>query len=198
MDVILLRHGKTAGNLLRRYIGRTDEPLCAEGLAHAASTGADPNVSLVYVSPMRRALETARIKFPNAELRAVDDLREMDFGDFEGRSADDMASDAAYTAWVDGSCMERCPNGEGLDGFSARVCAAFNGLVGEALQRGDKCLAVVAHGGTIMAILSRYGRPKHSFYEWYLPNCGYYLAKLSDSAWRDVPALECITKHETL
>lgn len=57
-EIILVRHGKTAGNLEGRYIGsRTDEPLCEEGihaLEEKVREGTYPPVDLVYASPMIR------------------------------------------------------------------------------------------------------------------------------------------------
>lgn len=105
--VYLIRHGLTEGNRLRRYIGRTDEPLCAAGRA-ALSAAPLKGIETVYVSPLLRARETAAILFPHARQIVVDDLREMDFGAFENRSADDMKNDAAYRAWVDGLCEGDC------------------------------------------------------------------------------------------
>jgi alpha-ribazole phosphatase len=77
MRILLMRHGMTSANKMRLYNGRTDDPLCAEGAAHALQTGTDPTVRHVYASPMKRAVETARLKFPNAAITVVDDLREM-------------------------------------------------------------------------------------------------------------------------
>lgn len=189
MEILLMRHGKTAGNIARRYVGVTDEPLCEEGISLARSSGICTETAHVYTSPLKRALETARIKFPNAKLTIVDDLREMDFGDFEGCSAAELERDDAYVKWLDSNCTLRCPNGEGINDFSDRVCQAFDGIVLESLKRGDKRLVVVSHGGTIMAILSRYGKPKRQYYEWYVDNCCGYRAKLDETAWETAPAL---------
>lgn len=64
-EIILVRHGKTAGNLEGRYIGsRTDEPLCEEGihaLEEKVREGTYPPVDLVYASPMIRCRQTAKI-----------------------------------------------------------------------------------------------------------------------------------------
>ena len=144
MNVLLMRHGKTAGNLLRRYIGRTDEPLCPEGVEHVIATGTDPTVKRVYVSPMRRAVETATIKFPNAQQIVINDLREMDFGDFEGLSADDMVENAAYRAWVESECQDVRGSGAG---FIERIylfddwCALHRPWRERSCHRG--------HGGTL-------------------------------------------------
>lgn len=168
MRAILIRHGKTAGNLVGRYIGRTDEPLCEAGRAEAERAKPDPTVRQVFVSPMKRAKETAAILFPNAVLLEIYDLREMDFGAFEGRSADEMEHDPAYRAWVDGMCVDACPGGESPAEFTARVVAAFSKTVGTA--EGDPVFVV--HGGVIMALLSELCTPKRAFYEWHVPNLG--------------------------
>ena len=111
LSIVLLRHGKTAGNQLGRYNGRTDEPLCEEGIREAEAAERHPEIQLVYSSPMLRARQTAKICFPNAEIIPIPNLREMDFGDFEGRTAQEMELDPVYRTWVDGGCVDRCPNG---------------------------------------------------------------------------------------
>ena len=82
-ELILIRHGKTAGNLLGRYIGsRTDEPLCDEGREGLAGKQL-PEVERLYVSPMKRCVETAEILWPGFDrkkMQKVTDLRECDFG----------------------------------------------------------------------------------------------------------------------
>ena len=198
MEILLLRHGRTAGNAERRYIGRTDEPLSPEGSRHARLTGTDETVGHVYVSPLKRALETARIKFPNAELTVVADLREMDFGDFEGSNADELRDDRGYAQWLESNCTLRCPGGEQMDEFTDRVCRAFDAIVRKGLDAGEERLVLVAHGGTLMSVLSRYGRPRREYYEWYTDNCGGYRLRLDAAAWINDKALTDCEKIETL
>lgn len=172
MTVYLLRHGVTAWNEQRRYQGRSDVPLSPAG--RTALHKADLCPARVWVSPLLRARQTAEILFPGAEQMPVPDLREMDFGAFEGRTADEMAADTAYRAWVDGGCTGPTPGGEDMAGFCARTCAAFAGLV---RQCGEKELVIVAHGGTQMAVLSRFARPERAFYQWQsAPGGGFVLA----------------------
>lgn len=198
MDVILIRHGKTDGNIHRRYVGCTDEPLCEEGLIHARDTGVDPGVAAVYVSPLKRTLQTAQIKFPNARLIVCADLREMDFGDFEGRTSDELMQDADYIRWVGSNCTLRCPNGEQVDDFADRTCRAFDSIVTECLNNNEPRLVVVAHGGSIMAILGKYGKPERAFYDWYVGNCCGYRVQLTDTTWATASALENCEAFETL
>lgn len=178
MQVMLIRHGQTAGNARRRYIGRTDEPLSPEGIALSEAAGRDPALREVYVTPLLRTRQTAAILFPNARQIIVDGLREMDFGDFENRSAEEMRDDAAYRAWVDGGCLAPCPHGEGRAEFSARVCAAFLDVMEYANTHDGENIAFVVHGGTIMAILEQFARPHGDYYSYGVPNCQGYRCRL--------------------
>lgn len=171
MRVYLIRHAKTVGNVLNRYIGITDSPLCEEGIAFANTIGGDSMLKNVTVTPLIRTQQTASILFPNAKQHIADGLSEMNFGDFEDRSAADMENDAAYRAWVDGNCLGACPNGESIGSFSDRACTAFMQEVHRAEQCGEEGLVFVVHGGVIMALLSSMGVPHKGFYDWYLPNC---------------------------
>lgn len=189
LEIVLIRHAQTQGNLERRYIGFTDESLCREGIKTAAKSGIYPFVPLVCSSPMVRAIQTAKIKFPNARIITSPGLREMDFGDFEGRNADEMVDDAAYREWVDGGCLHKTPNGEGRYGFTRRVCVTFAELVGEALARRQNYLTIVAHAGTIMAIMERFARPPRDYYEWHVDAAGGYRAMLDEDTWSNTPIL---------
>lgn len=183
LSIILLRHGKTEGNLMNRYNGRTDDPLCALGIAEAESEPHYPEISLVYASPMQRAQQTANIFFPNARIETVEDLREMDFGDFEGRTAEEMEHDSAYRAWVAGGCVDVCPNGEGIPGFAKRAATAFAGCVADAIRRGESRVGVAVHGGVIMSVMYAFSGSDQPYHTWYVRNCAGYKITLDESAW---------------
>lgn len=174
MLVYLLRHGKTAWNLEGRYQGRSDIPLCEEGKEELVRAEFAPQ--RVYISPMERAEETARLLFPGAQFIPVSGLEEMDFGAFEGKSFRDLEDNPAYRAWLEGNCAAPCPGGEGREGFSQRVCAAFECL----MEREREQLVIVAHGGTQMAILEKYGRPRRDYFAWQSPNGGGFLLEAED------------------
>ena len=64
IEIVLLRHSITAGNLEGRYIGsRTDEPLCPDGIA-LLENFVYPFVERIYVSPMKRCIQTAGLIWP--------------------------------------------------------------------------------------------------------------------------------------
>lgn len=189
MLVYLIRHGKTAWNLEGRYQGKSDVPLCEEGKRALAPAEFSPE--RVYVSPMKRAKETARILFPGAQLIPVPGLEEMDFGVFEGKSFRDLADDPAYRAWVEGNCTAPCPRGEGRESFSQRVCAAFERL----MERERELLVLVAHGGTQMAILEQYSRPQRDYFDWQSPNGGGFLLEAED--WESARELTLLREIKT-
>ena len=93
MLIVLLRHGETAYNEQHRYQGASDVPLSERGRAKLRTADNAPDE--VIVTPLCRTKQTAAILFPNAKQIVCDDLREMDFGDFEGRTYDEMKNDGA-------------------------------------------------------------------------------------------------------
>ena len=189
LEVVLLRHGATAGNAAHRYVGkRTDEPLSAAGRAQCKAAGAAHDVERVFSSPMLRARQTAQICFPRARIEAVPGLEEFDFGDFEGRTADEMAGDAAYRAWVDGNCEGACPNGESRAAYLARSNAALEQVLRTAHAQGEARVVVVAHGGTIMAAMSAFATPEEQrgYFAWQVGNAQGYTARAALSGVRPV------------
>ena len=175
MKIYLIRHGKTPGNLLRRYIGgRTDQSLCDEGkseLTALKARGHYPATAKVYVSPMKRCRETAAILFPLAEQVLVEEMREMDFGRFENRSHEDMKQDKDYNAWISTMCEGPIPQGENKESFTERCCQAFLSIM-QNLESGESDMPAffVIHGGTIMSIMSKLVKSDRKYYNWYAEN----------------------------
>lgn len=182
MTIWLLRHGRTAYNDQRRYQGQLDVPLSPAGAAELTEAAFAPDV--VYVSPLCRSQQTARLIFPRARQVVIDDFAEMDFGDFDGRTADEMEHDAAYRAWVAGDCTARCPNGESRAGFCERSCKAFEALLEEHLSCQAEMLVIVAHGGTLRAVMERYALPGRDYFDWMSGNGGGYRLDYDEALWR--------------
>lgn len=182
MRVWLLRHGATAYNEENRYQGKRDIPLSARGLE--ALQKADIAPTVVYVSPLRRAKQTAAVLFPEAKQIEIADLQEMDFGRFDGRNYQEMADDPAYRAWVEGGCTGQTPGGEDRAAFSHRVCGAFAALVDATLAAGESDLVILAHGGTQMAALERYALPRRDYFDWRGPLAGGFLLEADPSTWK--------------
>ena len=188
----LIRHGISVGNLEKRYIGSTDSPLSEQGAAEIQAkdeAGAYPGAGLFFCSPMRRCRETMALIYPDVTPEIIDDFRECDFGDWEGRTAEELESDPAFRRWIDANCKGAPPNGEDGGAFMQRSCMAFEQLVERMLRSGKTSAVAVVHGGTIMSILSAYGLPRAKFYEWMTePGSGYSL-RITPGLWmRDMVA----------
>ena len=182
MKIWLIRHGMTRLGEEKRYQGRLDDGLSPVG--RMALVQADFRPKRVYVSPARRARETADILFPEAEQVLCPELREMDFGSFDGRGWWEMEEDPAYRAWVDGGCRGRCPGGEDKAEFSERVNSSFERILEAETDKSDtgEDLVIVAHGGTQMALLEKWGVPQREYYRWQRPcGCGWLLDWESES-----------------
>ena len=181
----LIRHGATAGNLERRYIGRTDEPLCPLGYARLkAWRGWILPVDRLFVSPMLRTRQTAEFLFPDLAFTVVDGFRETDFGLFEGKTGAELWEDPIYRAWVNGGCQGDIPSGEPSAQFKARCTAAFAAAL-ETLSEGMSA-GFVIHGGVIMAILERFAQPKRNFYDYRIDNGACIVCRYENGALRIV------------
>ncbi|MBR2707434.1 MAG: histidine phosphatase family protein [Mogibacterium sp.] len=155
MRCYLIRHGMTEGNTKRCFNGcRTDEPLTAEGRDALKTIEGIPDGAVLFSSPMKRALETAAIMFPDKEPVIIDDLREMDFGIFEGKNHSMLDGDPEYQAWLDSGGRMRVPGGESIADVVERSGKALARAVSEAEKRGADTICIVAHGGLFMALMS--------------------------------------------
>lgn len=174
MKLVFIRHGKTVGNLERRYIGRTDEPLCKEGIAELKARKY-PDCERVIASPMKRCIETAKLIYPEREIITCADLRECDFGDFEGRNYLELSENFDYQKWIDSGGTLPFPNGEDTEKFKARCVRGFFETLG---RINEECSAAfVVHGGTVMAIFERLALPKRGYYDYQVQNGGGYIAE---------------------
>lgn len=157
MRVILVRHASTASTLARRYAGGTsDESLCDQGRRELACIPSEKPVNRVYVSTSKRTQETARILFPCAKQIEVEDLREMEFGVFEGKTSPELEDDQSYRYWVQTGCESTCPKGEKKEDFTRRCSNAFREILERESKEGHTTVYFVVHAGTIMAILSTF------------------------------------------
>ncbi len=154
MRLLLVRHGQSTWNAERRFQGATDIALSALGRAQATALGqalAGYRVSAAYVSPYRRARETAEIALRDkpVPLSAMDELRELSLGDWEGCTVDEVRGREGdpYRAWLLAPHDCPPPNGEPLDAVYRRVQSAVERI--SAAHRDDEDVLVVAHGGVI-------------------------------------------------
>jgi alpha-ribazole phosphatase len=161
----LLRHGEPMGG--RRYRGQLDDPLSDKGWQQMRSAVAERrDWDVIYTSPLRRCSEFATELATRLGLPLTQDarLKEIGFGSWEGRTAEDIRS-------RDPHCIERFwrdplgnrPEGaETIASFHTRVSAAWQEML--AAQQGKRVL-VVGHAGITRMILSvvMESPPQHMF-----------------------------------
>lgn len=189
----LIRHGITQGNLDGKYIGRTDLPMCPDGergIKALAASGVYPEVHKVYSSPLKRCLETAELIYPDAGLMIVDELAEMDFGEFEGMSQRQLAELPEYTEWMKGGADSRPPGGERFGDFTLRCIEGLDTVFSDMMKRDITRAAVITHGGVITNLLAGHGLPKGRPADFLCgPGEGFEIL-LSTFLWQKGPAFE--------
>jgi probable phosphoglycerate mutase len=138
-EIVLVRHGETEWSRSGRHTGATDVPLTETGREQARSLGElldGREFELVLSSPLSRALETCRLAGYSEAAEIDDDLREWDYGEYEGRKTADIRQERpGWTVWM-GS-----PGGESLDHVGARARRVLDRAAGAG---GDA--ALFSHG----------------------------------------------------
>jgi alpha-ribazole phosphatase/probable phosphoglycerate mutase len=154
MRLLLARHGQTIWNAERRFQGSTDVPLSPLGLEQARALRRafrGYRLAAAYVSPFRRAIETAEVALEGSGVPLVplEELRELSLGEWEGCTVEQISGQAGdpYRAWLMAPHDCPPPGGEPLDQVSARVRAAVDRIAAAHAPRDD--VAVIAHGGVI-------------------------------------------------
>ena len=153
--LILIRHGETDYSLQNRYCGFSNPSLNNKGIWQSKKLAdglGDLSPVKVYSSDLKRAYETAKIIFRNNSIEKVVDLREMNFGLFEGLKYEEIVRKypKLYRDWVDNPEKIKIPNGESLSDLRKRVKERLSFILS---QQEGKTLAVVTHGGPIRVIL---------------------------------------------
>jgi broad specificity phosphatase PhoE len=175
-----IRHGETAWSLSGRHTGVTDIPLTENGRELAKRLGAalsGERISLVLVSPLRRARETCGLAGFGDGAKLCPDLAEWNYGQYEGLKRDEIQDrNPGWLIFRDG-----CPGGEIPDQVGARV----DRVIEQARAVGGN-VALFAHGHVLRALVARWiGLPAEEGKRFLLGTgtlcaLGYY---------RDVPAV---------
>jgi len=155
--LLLVRHGETIWNHTSRYQGHTDIELSETGREQARSLAKrlkTEKVKAVYSSDLKRAFETASIlaSLHNLPVKTTKELREINFGDWEGLTYQEIMEEYRELAseWYQHPGKIRIPGGETFTDVKER---AYNTILELARQNDPGTIIVVAHGGTIRAII---------------------------------------------
>ena len=183
----LIRHGLTDGNLKGLYIGETNLPLCDEGAAELLLMTQEyfyPQVEAVYSSPKKRCLQTAEIIYPAYTPIAVESLREVNFGVFEGKSAQDLKDTPEFIEWVTGGYMGTPPEGEDAMTFYNRCKDGFSQVFSHMMKEGIFSAAIITHGAVIMNIMAAFSAvKKESFLDWRVDSGAGYTVSVTPQLW---------------
>jgi len=148
--IVVVRHGETEWSLALRHTSRTDLSLIEPGRVRAAALARElegREFALVLTSPLRRARETCELAGFSAVAEVEEDLREWDYGDYEGlTTAEIRVHTPGWYLWRDG-----CPNGEQPADVGARVdrvLTRLRSIEGDAL--------LFAHGHILRVLAARW------------------------------------------
>lgn len=168
MRVLMIRHGQTEGNRVRRYVGALDEPLCAEGIQQVRSRGVFPGMDRVYTSALTRTVQTAGLLFPGARIIRVAAFNEQNFGVYQGRSYASVMTDPDLAGGFTNDYALHFPGGESAQQVIDRVRPAFARVLQQETSSGaERCLFVV-HAGTIISVMMSYAEHQRgSYYDWH-------------------------------
>ncbi len=173
LRIHLIRHGATDANIRGQYIGcKTDMPLSPEGLNELRLLKENidyPQIERVYSSPMLRCKQTAAVLYPDNNAVCVENLKEYDFGIFEGKTAAELEGNPYFAPWTSGK-LSAPPEGEENSEFVKRLCIGLNQIVLDMLDNDLSESAVIMHGGAIMMLLGACAVPQHKPVEWTADN----------------------------
>ncbi len=155
--LLLVRHGETELNSALRYWGRTDVALSDTGLIQAERLRERLNpekIDFIYSSDLKRALVTAQIIVfeHNLKVIACPELREIDFGQLEGLTFDEINRLYPEVArmWMERDPGLVYPGGEGLAELDKRVDQFRNRLQG---HNEEETILIVGHSGVLRTLL---------------------------------------------
>ena len=191
--IYLFRHGITKGNINAQYIGHTDYPLTMDSISELRSIKAKyhyPDVQAVFVSPLKRCMESADIMFPKNNPLVINDFIEYNFGEFEECTAKELENNEDFKNWIQGDIHARPPYGESNAEFIHRVCDAFEKVVEGLIKTQTETAAIVGHAGVLMTILSCYGLPEAPMAHWQMDSGFGFKLRITPSLWMQANKLE--------
>jgi phosphoserine phosphatase len=149
LELIIVRHGETAWNKDNIFRGRVPVALSENGLKQAEQLAeylSQKKIKAVYCSPLQRALQTAQAVARRQQLAAqpVEDLTDLDFGEWEGVSVQDVQIryPEIYNLWLKRPDLSQIPGGESLQEARKRVMDAVDKIIAD---NKEGAVAIVTH-----------------------------------------------------
>ena len=166
LEIYLTRHGATEWNMENRLQGSLNSELTESGIRNAIELGkrlADIEFKRIYTSPSRRAMETAKLIKPgDAPFTILEDLNEISFGDWEGKTQEEIESSSKQEYdhfWNQPhKYNHQDHHGEALPAFKQRVAEAMEQMISE---NPSGRILIVTHGVVIRAIMAFFWNIPH-------------------------------------
>ncbi|HWI55282.1 MAG TPA: alpha-ribazole phosphatase [Desulfobacteria bacterium] len=156
--LFLVRHGETEWNKDLRYQGHRDIPLSEVGFAQAEKVAlrlSKEKLDAIYSSDLSRAFETAKAigRFHEAPIKMVRELRETNFGRWEGLTYKeiDQQFKEVMSGWRVNPRDVKIPDGESLGEVRDRCLKGLDKILSD---NPDRNVLVVAHGGIIRIVVA--------------------------------------------
>ena len=139
-------------------------------------------------------MQSAEILFPDREIIEVDDLREMDFGVFEGVRAEELLELDTYKKWLKGGLDNPPPNGESLRNMMVRCYTALNAIILDMMENDITQAGVMTHSGILMNMMSCFGLPKMKPMQFACPRGHGYEVMVTAQMWQQGGCFEIAGK----
>lgn len=143
MKLYVVRHGETLSNVAGIVSGRSDESLTAKGISQAQKVNlwlGDTKFNAVYVSPMKRAIETAEIIVPEYNYEIDERLAERDLGTLKGYTIDELWQNPLWNS------LTEMRTKEGAETFGAGMVRVYDYLADVRKKYGDVAqLLLITH-----------------------------------------------------
>jgi 2,3-bisphosphoglycerate-dependent phosphoglycerate mutase len=196
--LLLVRHAETDDNANMRLSGWTDTDLSAKGESQVELLAdhfnrAHGHVEALYASPLVRARRTAEAigALTGHQPILLDDLREMYFGELDGRPFEELREAYAHLLAADeNSEIEDFvwPSGESRSGFSTRVLRVIDHI---ASRHPGQAVGIVTHGGVIATLMTTlHGESAARWRKWVVPN-----ASLTEVVWDPISHTGAVMRH---
>lgn len=162
--IALFRHGLTEANRRREYLGWTDSPLC-EDIERVSE-----EYDILFSSDLGRCLVTAGRMFPNEKPQPFFEFREMNFGEWEGKTYEELQHKPEYRRWISSPLMVKPLGGELFKEFTERVDKGWDIVKEKMMDTSLNKAAIITHGGVIRALLAKWAPVEKDFWEWTVPH----------------------------
>ncbi|MCQ2513763.1 MAG: histidine phosphatase family protein [Ruminococcus sp.] len=182
-----IRHGAIDETMAGKYIGTTDVTLSDKGRMALRKLDYEekyPGTQVVFTSPLKRCTETCKILYPEQTPLVIDNLSECNFGEWEGKTAEELKGNSDFEKWLAGDSSVKPPKGESNADFTRRICLMFESMVDGLIKTGTTESVIVTHGGVIMTLLAIYGMPQAKPFEWVMDNGFGYSMRITPILWQ--------------